>query len=154
MTTVPDIDLRYWCGTCGSVSGECCPDTGFCFHCGADNWEPHPEEAERVALERDKPVPYRFDTLELIDWLKRHPLKVLRERIECLSEHPWRKENHFFLWYRYNPETRKLEQSRKDDPFDWGYSDYEKISYDTKLYMDVEYEEEWNKRKLLKHKEP
>lgn len=153
MTTTPDIDLRYWCATCGSKSGECHPHTGFCFHCGADNWEPYPEEAVRVELEREKPVPYRFNTLDLIDWLKLHPLKIIRERIEYPPNYPCRKENYFFLWHRYNPETRKLEQSRKDDPYDWAHSDYEKISYDAKFYMDVEYEAEWNNRNLLKHKE-
>lgn len=153
MNTTPEIDLRYWCESCGSKSGECDPVTGFCFHCGADDWEPYPEEAERIALERDKPLPYQFDTLELIEWLKSHPLKVLRERIDFPPEHPWSKATYFILWHRYNPETKKLEESRKDDPYNWSYSDYGKISYDKKFYMDVEYEASWNERKLLKHQE-
>lgn len=151
MNTTPVIDLRYWCEACGSKSGECDPVTGCCFHCGAGGWEPYPDEVERIALERDKPIPYYFDTLELIEWLKSHPLKVLRERIDFPPEHPWRKATHFILWHRYNPETKKLEESRKDDPYNWDYSDYGKTSYDKKSYMDVEYEESWNERKLLKH---
>lgn len=37
----PDIDMNYWCETCGSTSGKCHPDTGYCFICDTDNWEPH-----------------------------------------------------------------------------------------------------------------
>lgn len=36
----PDIDKHYWCETCGSHSHETNPDTGYCFHCNTDNWEP------------------------------------------------------------------------------------------------------------------
>ena len=36
----PDIDKRYWCETCGSHSHETNPDTGYCFNCNTDNWEP------------------------------------------------------------------------------------------------------------------
>lgn len=36
----PGIDERYWCETCGSHSHETHPITGYCFHCGTDNWEP------------------------------------------------------------------------------------------------------------------
>ena len=36
----PDIDKRYWCETCGSHSHETNPNTGYCFHCNTDNWEP------------------------------------------------------------------------------------------------------------------
>lgn len=36
----PDIDERYWCETCGSHSHEANPNTGYCFVCNTDNWEP------------------------------------------------------------------------------------------------------------------
>ncbi|RKU69599.1 hypothetical protein DWW91_11435 [Parabacteroides sp. AF17-3] len=36
----PDIDKRYWCETCGSHSHETNPNTGYCFNCNTDNWEP------------------------------------------------------------------------------------------------------------------
>lgn len=36
----PYIDEKYWCETCGSRSGECHPDTGRCFICDSDDWEP------------------------------------------------------------------------------------------------------------------
>lgn len=36
----PEIDKRYWCETCGSHSHATNPDTGYCFHCDTDNWEP------------------------------------------------------------------------------------------------------------------
>lgn len=36
----PLIDSTYWCETCGSHSGQCHPDTGYCFVCDTDNWEP------------------------------------------------------------------------------------------------------------------
>ena len=37
----PCIDKNYWCETCGSTTGECHPDTGYCFICDTDNWEPY-----------------------------------------------------------------------------------------------------------------
>ena len=36
----PCIDKRYWCETCGSHSHQVHPETGYCFHCNTDNWEP------------------------------------------------------------------------------------------------------------------
>lgn len=38
--TIPGIDDLYWCETCGSHSHMCHPQTGFCFHCNTNNWEP------------------------------------------------------------------------------------------------------------------
>ena len=34
----PHIDKTYYCATCGSRSGKCHPDTGYCFLCDTDNW--------------------------------------------------------------------------------------------------------------------
>lgn len=34
----PYVDKDYWCGTCGSRSGKCHPDTGYCYICDTDNW--------------------------------------------------------------------------------------------------------------------
>lgn len=36
----PDIDTDYYCLTCGSRTGEEHPETGYCFICNTDNWEP------------------------------------------------------------------------------------------------------------------
>ena len=36
----PSVDKRYYCATCGSRSGKCHPDTGYCFLCDTDNWTP------------------------------------------------------------------------------------------------------------------
>ena len=36
---VPYVNSRYKCHACGNTSGEADPDTSFCWHCGADDWE-------------------------------------------------------------------------------------------------------------------
>lgn len=36
----PTINKEYTCETCGSRSGKCHPQTGYCFICGTDNWKP------------------------------------------------------------------------------------------------------------------
>ena len=36
----PYIDTDYFCETCGSHSHKCDPNTGYCFICNTDNWEP------------------------------------------------------------------------------------------------------------------
>ena len=36
----PEIDKKYYCETCGSRSGECHPQTSYCFACDTDNWTP------------------------------------------------------------------------------------------------------------------
>lgn len=36
----PNIAKNYWCETCGSHSHEENPNTGYCYYCNTDNWEP------------------------------------------------------------------------------------------------------------------
>lgn len=36
----PIIYSDHWCETCGSHSHQKHPDTGHCFHCNTNNWEP------------------------------------------------------------------------------------------------------------------
>ena len=40
------IDENYYCAACGSHSHKCDDETGFCYECGADDWEPEPEETD------------------------------------------------------------------------------------------------------------
>lgn len=51
----PYYDKQYWCETCGSTDGACDPQTGLCYHCGADDWEPVENIAKRTSTLKFSP---------------------------------------------------------------------------------------------------
>lgn len=42
------IDDRYWCSACGSHSHRCDSETGMCYECGADAWEPEIDKLSEI----------------------------------------------------------------------------------------------------------
>lgn len=44
------IDENYYCAACGSHSHKCDDETGFCYECGADDWEPEPDRRVELGI--------------------------------------------------------------------------------------------------------